>query len=68
MAPRSKIIGNDGLEQGGDNLGNDYGRNITREKQQDDTLNIIVPRGKKQHEKKEKKEEHERFPQHPPKK
>lgn len=48
MAPRDRSIGSDGLEQGGANLGNDYSRNITREKQQDDTLNIVVPKEKKE--------------------
>lgn len=48
MAPRDRSIGSDGLEQGGANLGNDYSRNITREKQQDDTLNIVVPKERKE--------------------
>lgn len=73
MAPRRKIIGHDGLEQAGDNLGNDYSRNITREKQEDDTLNIIVRKGKKKKEEKDKDGRSkivsdEKFPQHPPKK
>ena len=31
MATKHKNIGGDGLEQGGQNLGNDYSRNISRE-------------------------------------
>ena len=64
MAPRDRAIGNDGLEQAGSNLGNDYSRNITREKQADDTLNIVVPKGKKAKGNKEK----EKFPAQKPKK
>lgn len=47
MAIRDRSIGSTGLEQGGPNLGNDYSRDITREKTADDTLKVIVPKDKK---------------------
>ncbi|MBO9151274.1 hypothetical protein ACFOTA_03585 [Chitinophaga sp. GCM10012297] len=42
-----RTIGSSGLEQGGPNLGNDYGRNITREVTADDTQKIVIPKKKK---------------------
>jgi hypothetical protein len=48
MAVRDRSIGGTGLEQGGPNLGNDYSRDITREKTEDDTLKVVIPKDKKQ--------------------
>ncbi|PWV49826.1 hypothetical protein [Chitinophaga sp. S165] len=53
MAVRDRSIGSTGLEQGGPNLGNDYSRDITREKTADDTIKVILPKDKR-HPKKEK--------------
>ncbi|MBW8683673.1 hypothetical protein [Chitinophaga rhizophila] len=47
MAIRDRSIGSTGLEQGGPNLGNDYSRDITREKTADDTLKVVIPKDKK---------------------
>jgi len=47
MAVRDRSIGSTGLEQGGPNLGNDYSRDITRERTEDDTLKVIIPKDKK---------------------
>lgn len=54
MAVRDRSIGSTGLEQGGPNLGNDYSRDITREKTADDTLKVIIPKDKKEPSKKNK--------------
>ncbi len=47
MAIRDRSIGSTGLEQGGPNLGNDYSRDITREKTADDTIKVILPKDKR---------------------
>ena len=54
MAVRDRSIGSTGLEQGGPNLGNDYSRDITREKTADDTLKVIIPKDKKESSEKNK--------------
>lgn len=54
MAVRDRSIGSTGLEQGGPNMGNDYSRDITREKTADDTTKIILPKDKKHPSKKDK--------------
>ena len=54
MAVRDRSIGSTGLEQGGPNLGNDYSRDITREKTQDDTIKVILPKDKRHPSKKNK--------------
>ncbi|WP_295128954.1 hypothetical protein [uncultured Chitinophaga sp.] len=47
MAIRNRTIGSQGLEQGGPNLGNDYSRDISREKAESTTSKIVVPNKKK---------------------
>jgi hypothetical protein len=56
MAVRDRSIGSTGLEQGGPNLGNDYSRDITREKTADDTLKVIVPKDKEEESSEENKD------------
>lgn len=41
-----RTIGSHGLEQGGPNLGNDYSRDITRERQANDTTKVVIPKDK----------------------
>lgn len=53
MTVRDRSIGSTGLEQGGPNLGNDYSRDITREKTEDDTLKVVIPKDKKDKQKKD---------------
>ncbi|KAA2242909.1 hypothetical protein F0L74_10295 [Chitinophaga agrisoli] len=47
MPVRDRSIGNQGLEQGGPNMGNDYSRNITRETQVNDSDTPVVGKNKK---------------------
>lgn len=48
MAIRDRSIGGQGaLEQGGPNLGNDYSRDISRERAETTTAKIVVPNKKK---------------------
>ncbi|SHM80235.1 hypothetical protein [Chitinophaga sp. CF418] len=54
MTVRDRSIGSTGLEQGGPNLGNDYSRDITREKTADDTIKVILPKDKRHPAKKDK--------------
>ncbi|HEU4555621.1 MAG TPA: hypothetical protein VFS25_22435 [Chitinophaga sp.] len=61
MPAKDRSIGNQGLEQGGPNLGNDYSRNITREAQQNDTSDIPIEKNKsKDHKKAVEKEQHKK--------
>lgn len=53
MPAKDRSIGSTGLEQGGPNLGNDYSRDITREKQSEETLKVVVPKKKKNAQRKE---------------
>lgn len=57
MAVRDRSIGSTGLEQGGPNLGNDYSRDITREKTADDTLKVVIPKDKNKEEPSDKNKE-----------
>lgn len=49
---KDNTIGSQGLQQGGKELGNDYSRDLTREKQESETAKIIVEKGQKKTDKK----------------
>ena len=51
-----ETIGSHGLEQGGPNLGNDYSRDITRERQSNQPTTVVVPKGQKLTEEEAEKE------------
>ncbi|UYQ95336.1 hypothetical protein MKQ68_09525 [Chitinophaga horti] len=55
MAIRDRSIGGQGaLEQGGPNLGNDYSRDISRERADKTTSKIVVPNKEKENQAKKK--------------
>jgi hypothetical protein len=55
-----RSIGSQGLEQGGPNLGNDYSRDITRERQSEKPTTIVVPHDKERVEEEAQKEREKR--------
>ena len=51
--PVDRTIGSQGLEQGGPNLGNDYSRDITGERQANDSRKVVIPKDKDDSDKKD---------------